>query len=121
MVRNYHFSLRRYFTQEPLRKDQRFDARDKLSGNSTFLNLTSTWRWARAAALNKRRPSWPNLRAWSSVEAFMRTGKSRGTLLDLSFTMGTDDLRGSRQVELAKRRLGKGRLMRIWRPNDSLR
>lgn len=55
-----------------------------------------------------------------AVEMILRTGKRKIGLLGLSFKSGTDDLRESPQVQLAKRLLGEGCQVRIWDRNVSL-
>jgi len=55
-----------------------------------------------------------------AVEAVLRSGKKKVALLGLSFKAGTDDLRESPQVQLAKRLLGEGCQIRIWDPHVSL-
>jgi GDP-mannose 6-dehydrogenase len=55
-----------------------------------------------------------------AVEAVLRTGTRRIGLLGLSFKPGTDDLRESPQVLLAKRLIGEGCQLRIWDPCVSL-
>jgi len=55
-----------------------------------------------------------------AVEAILRTGKREIALLGLSFKAGTDDLRESPMVQLAKRLLGEGCQLRIWDKNVSL-
>jgi GDP-mannose 6-dehydrogenase len=55
-----------------------------------------------------------------AVEAVLRTGCNRVALLGLSFKAGTDDLRESPQVQLAKRLLGEGRQLRVWDEQVSL-
>ncbi len=55
-----------------------------------------------------------------AVEAVLRTGGKRVALLGLSFKAGTDDLRESPQVQLAKRLLGEGYQLRIWDEHVSL-
>lgn len=54
-----------------------------------------------------------------AVEQVLRTRKRKIGLLGLSFKSGTDDLRESPQVQLAKRLLGEGCQLRIWDPNVS--
>lgn len=49
-----------------------------------------------------------------SVELILSTGKRRVALLGLSFKAGTDDLRESAQVTLAKCLIAEGRELRIW-------
>jgi GDP-mannose 6-dehydrogenase len=49
-----------------------------------------------------------------AVDAVLRTGKKKVSLLGLSFKAGTDDLRESPQVQLVKRLLGEGCQVRIW-------
>ncbi len=55
-----------------------------------------------------------------AVEQVLRTNQRKVALLGLSFKAGTDDLRESPQVELAKRLLGEGCELRIWDPNVAL-
>ncbi|MGD0696124.1 MAG: UDP-glucose/GDP-mannose dehydrogenase family protein [Terriglobia bacterium] len=55
-----------------------------------------------------------------AVESVLRTGKKKVALLGLSFKAGTDDLRESPQVQLAKKLLGEGCQLRIWDPHVSL-
>jgi GDP-mannose 6-dehydrogenase len=55
-----------------------------------------------------------------AAEAVLRTGAKRVALLGLSFKAGTDDLRESPQVRLAKNLLGEGRQLRIWDEHVSL-
>jgi GDP-mannose 6-dehydrogenase len=55
-----------------------------------------------------------------AVEAVLRTSKKRVGLVGLSFKAGTDDLRESPQVQLAKRLLGEGCQIRIWDSHVSL-
>ena len=55
-----------------------------------------------------------------AVEAVLLTKKKKVALLGLSFKAGTDDLRESPQVQLAKRLLGEGCQIRIWDPHVSL-
>lgn len=55
-----------------------------------------------------------------AVEAVIRTGKRKIAQLGLSFKAGTDDLRESPQVQLAKRLLGEGYEVRIWDRDVSL-
>lgn len=55
-----------------------------------------------------------------AVEAVLRTRGKRIALLGLSFKSGTDDLRESPQVQLAKRLLGEGCQLRIWDEHVSL-
>ncbi|MGA8493245.1 MAG: UDP-glucose/GDP-mannose dehydrogenase family protein [Terriglobales bacterium] len=49
-----------------------------------------------------------------AVDAVLRIGKKKVSLLGLSFKAGTDDLRESPQVQLVKRLLGEGCQIRIW-------
>jgi GDP-mannose 6-dehydrogenase len=49
-----------------------------------------------------------------AVQAVLQTGKRKVGLLGLSFKAGTDDLRESPLVHLAKRLLGEGCRMQIW-------
>lgn len=55
-----------------------------------------------------------------AVEAVLRTNKRKVGLLGLSFKAGTDDLRESPLVHLAKRLLGEGLELQIWDPQVSL-
>jgi GDP-mannose 6-dehydrogenase len=55
-----------------------------------------------------------------AVEAVLRTRRKKVGILGLSFKAGTDDLRESPQVELAKRLLGEGCEVRIWDRDVSL-
>jgi GDP-mannose 6-dehydrogenase len=55
-----------------------------------------------------------------AIEAVLHTGAKRVGLLGLSFKAGTDDLRESAQVQLAKRLLGEGRQLRVWDEQVSL-
>ena len=55
-----------------------------------------------------------------AVEAILRASKRKVALLGLSFKAGTDDLRESPMVQLAKRLLGEGCDLRIWDKNVSL-
>jgi GDP-mannose 6-dehydrogenase len=55
-----------------------------------------------------------------AVEAILNTRKKNVGLLGLSFKAGTDDLRESPQVQLAKRLLGEGCHIRIWDEDVSL-
>ena len=55
-----------------------------------------------------------------AVELVLRTNKKRVGMLGLSFKSGTDDLRESPQVQLAKRLLGEGCQLRIWDRDVSL-
>jgi GDP-mannose 6-dehydrogenase len=54
------------------------------------------------------------------VEAVLRTGKRKIAMLGLSFKAGTDDLRESPQVQLIKRLLGEGCLVKVWDKDVSL-
>lgn len=51
-----------------------------------------------------------------AVEMVLRTGKRKIGMLGLSFKAGTDDLRESPHVQLAKRLLGEGCQIQIWDP-----
>jgi GDP-mannose 6-dehydrogenase len=51
-----------------------------------------------------------------AVEMVLRTGRRKVGILGLSFKAGTDDLRESPQVQLAKRLLGEGCQIQIWDP-----
>jgi GDP-mannose 6-dehydrogenase len=55
-----------------------------------------------------------------AVEAVLNTRKKKVGLLGLSFKAGTDDLRESPHVQLAKRLLGEGCQIRIWDQDVSL-
>ncbi len=55
-----------------------------------------------------------------AVDLVLHTGKKKIGMLGLSFKAGTDDLRESPQVQLAKRLLGEGCQLRIWDPDVSL-
>ena len=55
-----------------------------------------------------------------AVEAVLNARKKKVGLLGLSFKAGTDDLRESPQVQLAKRLLGEGCQLRIWDQDVSL-
>jgi GDP-mannose 6-dehydrogenase len=55
-----------------------------------------------------------------AIEAVLRTGKKKVSLLGLSFKAGTDDLRESPQVQLIKRLLGEGCQVCIWDQDVSL-
>jgi GDP-mannose 6-dehydrogenase len=55
-----------------------------------------------------------------AVEAILRIGKRKVAMLGLSFKAGTDDLRESPMVQLAKRLLGEGCELKIWDKNVSL-
>ncbi len=55
-----------------------------------------------------------------AVEAVLRTNKKKIAFLGLSFKSGTDDLRESPQVQMIKRLLGEGRLVRVWDRDVSL-
>jgi GDP-mannose 6-dehydrogenase len=55
-----------------------------------------------------------------SVDLILRTGKRRIAMLGLSFKSGTDDLRESPMVQLAKRLLGEGCQLKIWDKNVAL-
>lgn len=55
-----------------------------------------------------------------AVETVLRAGKRKIGLLGLSFKAGTDDLRESPLVHLAKRLLGEGCQMQIWDEHVSL-
>ncbi|MBE7552579.1 MAG: UDP-glucose/GDP-mannose dehydrogenase family protein [Anaerolineales bacterium] len=60
------------------------------------------------------------LQAKLGVEAVLRTGKKRISILGLSFKAGTDDLRESPLVYLAETLLGKGYDLMIYDQNVSL-
>ncbi len=49
-----------------------------------------------------------------ALETVLRTNKRKIAFLGLSFKPGTDDLRESPQVQMIKRLLGEGCLVRIW-------
>ena len=55
-----------------------------------------------------------------AVEMILGTGKGSIAMLGLSFKAGTDDLRESPHVRVAKRLLGEGRRIRVWDPNVAL-
>jgi GDP-mannose 6-dehydrogenase len=55
-----------------------------------------------------------------AVNAVIATGKRKVGILGISFKAGTDDLRGSPQVELAERLLGKGYDLRVYDSNVNL-
>jgi GDP-mannose 6-dehydrogenase len=55
-----------------------------------------------------------------AVEMVLSTGKKKVALLGLSFKPGTDDLRESPQVSIAKRLLGEGCQVKIWDEHVSL-
>ncbi len=55
-----------------------------------------------------------------AVDLVLHTGKKKIGMLGLSFKAGTDDLRESPQVQLAKRLLGEGCQLRIWDRDVSL-
>ncbi len=55
-----------------------------------------------------------------AVDMILGTGKRSVAVLGLSFKPATDDLRESPLVELVKRLLGEGRVLRIWDENVSL-
>ncbi|MFZ0737416.1 MAG: nucleotide sugar dehydrogenase [Candidatus Acidiferrales bacterium] len=55
-----------------------------------------------------------------AVESVLRTGKKKVGMLGLSFKSGTDDLRESPLVHLAKRLLGEGCQIQIWDANVAL-
>jgi GDP-mannose 6-dehydrogenase len=55
-----------------------------------------------------------------AVQSVLETGKRKIGLLGLSFKAGTDDLRESPSVELAKRLLGEGCRIEIWDEKVSL-
>src|SRR2546422_9916296 len=55
-----------------------------------------------------------------TVEIVLRSNKKKISVLGLSFKAGTDDLRESPQVQLAKRLLGEGCQLRIWDRDVSL-
>jgi GDP-mannose 6-dehydrogenase len=55
-----------------------------------------------------------------AVDLVLRTKKKKVGMLGLSFKTGTDDLRESAQVQLAKRLLGEGCELRIWDRDVSL-
>jgi GDP-mannose 6-dehydrogenase len=55
-----------------------------------------------------------------AIQAVLRTGKRNVALLGLSFKGGTDDLRESPYVQLAKRLIGEGCSLRIWDNDVSL-
>jgi GDP-mannose 6-dehydrogenase len=55
-----------------------------------------------------------------AVEIILRSGKRKVGMLGLSFKPGTDDLRESPLVHLAKRLLGEGCELQIWDPSVAL-
>lgn len=55
-----------------------------------------------------------------AVDAVIATGRRKIGILGISFKAGTDDLRGSPQVELAERLLGKGYDLRVYDRNVNL-
>jgi GDP-mannose 6-dehydrogenase len=55
-----------------------------------------------------------------AMDAVLRTNRKKVGLLGLSFKAGTDDLRESPQVLLAKRLIGEGCHLRIWDPSVAL-
>jgi GDP-mannose 6-dehydrogenase len=55
-----------------------------------------------------------------AVESVLRTGKKKVGMLGLSFKSGTDDLRESPLVHLAKRLIGEGCQIQIWDANVAL-
>ena len=55
-----------------------------------------------------------------AAETVLHTAKKKVALLGLSFKAGTDDLRESPQVQLAKKLLGEGCQLRIWDPHVTL-
>jgi GDP-mannose 6-dehydrogenase len=55
-----------------------------------------------------------------AVDAVLRVGKRKVGMLGLSFKAGTDDLRESPLVHLAKRLLGEGCELKIWDDNVAL-
>jgi GDP-mannose 6-dehydrogenase len=55
-----------------------------------------------------------------AVQTVLAAGKRRIGILGLSFKAGTDDLRESQLVRLAKRLLGEGCEIRIWDPHVAL-
>jgi GDP-mannose 6-dehydrogenase len=55
-----------------------------------------------------------------AIEIILGTGKKKIAMLGLSFKAATDDLRESPQVELVKRLIGEGRMLKIWDDNVSL-
>jgi len=55
-----------------------------------------------------------------AVDAVLRTGKKKISMLGLSFKAGTDDLRESPQVQLIKRLLGEGCQVQIWDEDVSI-
>lgn len=55
-----------------------------------------------------------------AVEIVLRSGKRRVGMLGLSFKAGTDDLRESPLVHLAKRLLGEGCQLQVWDENVTL-
>jgi GDP-mannose 6-dehydrogenase len=55
-----------------------------------------------------------------AVDAVVATGRRRIGILGISFKAGTDDLRGSPQVELTERLLGKGFDLKVYDRNVNL-
>jgi GDP-mannose 6-dehydrogenase len=55
-----------------------------------------------------------------AVDAVLRTQRRKVAMLGLSFKAGTDDLRESPQVELIKKLLGEGCLVKVWDEDVSL-
>lgn len=55
-----------------------------------------------------------------AVEAVLHTNKRKIAFLGLSFKAGTDDLRESPQVQVIKRLLGEGCLVKVWDRDVSL-
>jgi GDP-mannose 6-dehydrogenase len=55
-----------------------------------------------------------------AVDAVLRTGKRKISMLGLSFKAGTDDLRESPQVQFIKRLLGEGCQVQIWDEDVSI-
>ena len=55
-----------------------------------------------------------------AVDAILRSGKKKVSVLGLSFKAGTDDLRESPQVQLIKRLLGEGCQVQVWDRDVSL-
>lgn len=55
-----------------------------------------------------------------AIQAVLRAGRKKVSLLGLSFKAGTDDLRESPQVQLIKRLIGEGFQVEVWDPDVSL-
>jgi len=80
----------------------------------------------RAKELDLKLPLLENIMASNNehieraVDAILRTGRRKLAILGLSFKAGTDDLRESPMVQLAKRLLGEGCQLKIWDKNVAL-